>query len=185
MEVRRGYKPIKQKPYCCVPACISMVLDRRQIAHKSQEEIGYELGLIVPKRVRRLFKRVRVGKRPSSGFGTRVGQKRYSINSYFSKNKIPLKESYFPISGIKECGGLIGKNLKEGNDVLVCFNNKRLFGEGDWGHVCLIEKISSDAVTLMNPQDAKRKTVNLRELIGAIKYHGRRNRGGFWIISSW
>ena len=77
------YKLIKQKPYCCVPACISMILDRRKIKRGSQEEIGYELGLVVPKEKTHLFTKTRTGKKPVAGYGTQINKEKYSINNYF------------------------------------------------------------------------------------------------------
>ena len=43
------YTPIVQKPYGCVIACLQMVLFRRGLKLISQDKIGFELGLIVPK----------------------------------------------------------------------------------------------------------------------------------------
>ncbi|MFZ5341465.1 MAG: hypothetical protein ACOZBL_02705 [Patescibacteria group bacterium] len=43
IKVNPTYNPIDQLPYCCVPCSLSMILDRRNISHGTQEEIGYEL----------------------------------------------------------------------------------------------------------------------------------------------
>ncbi|MFN6992487.1 MAG: hypothetical protein ACK4MM_07200 [Fervidobacterium sp.] len=185
MNLEPPYKPIIQKPYCCVPACISMILDRRKIKYGSQEEIGWDLGLIVPKQKAHLFHKTRTGKRPVAGYGTRVGKKKYSINNFFKKNKINLKETYYPIDKIKIVNKFISENLSKNNDIIVCFNNKKLYGTGDYGHVSLIQSINDEIVTLVDPEkDApKRRKVKLSKLIEAIKYHGIKNRGGFWVIS--
>ena len=42
------YKKIVQKKYCCVGACLEMVLNRHHIKNSGQEDIAYQLGLIVP-----------------------------------------------------------------------------------------------------------------------------------------
>ncbi|VVB59594.1 Uncharacterised protein [uncultured archaeon] len=183
MEQNPSYKQIKQKPYCCVPACISMVLDRRGIRHGSQEEIGYELGLIVPKEDAHLFTKVRTGRKPIAGYGTQVQKKKYSINNYFQKNKIRLKETYYPVEDITDVEKFIIDNLKKGNDLLVCFDNKALYGDGDFGHVSLIQGINNDIVMLVDPEDARSKDVGLSKLTNAMKAHGRKRSGGFWIIS--
>lgn len=182
MEQKPPYKLIKQKPYCCVPACISMILDRRKIKHGSQEEIGYELGLIVPKEKAHLFTKVRTGKKPTTGWGTQVNKKKYSITNYFSKHKIRLKEAYYPIEKVKDVKNFTAENLQKGNDLIVCFNNKRLYGAGDYGHVSLIQEIKVDIVTLINPEKDAPKKVELAKLIDAMRYH-RKKRGGFWVIS--
>lgn len=179
------YKSIKQKPYCCVPACISMILDRRKIKHGSQEEIGYELGLIVSKEKAHLFTEARTGKKPVAGYGTQVNKKKYSVNNYFSKNKIKLKEAYYPSEKIKDIKKFIVENIRNNNDLIVCFNNKKLYGEEDFGHVSLIQNINNNSITLIDPENnvPNKRKVNLQKLVDAMKYHGRKNRGGFWIIS--
>lgn len=175
------YGPIKQMPYCCVPACISMVLGRRKIPHGTQEEAGYELGLVVPKGVAHLFKKVRAGKKPPAGYGTRVSKERYAINNFFQTHEIPLEENYFP--AVEDPKRFIIKNLRKGNDILACFNRKKLLGKGNYGHVCIIEGVSNGFVALIDPQDAKSKRVSLDKLVGAMGYHGTKKRGGFWVIS--
>ena len=144
MNQKPPYKPLDQKPYCCVPTCITMVLDRRKISHGSQDEIGYELGLTVPKEKAHLYTKVRTVKKPIAGWGTQVNKKQYSINSFFKKNKIGLKETYFfvkDISGVRE---FIISNIKSNKDIIVCFNNKKLHGRGDWGHVSRSEEHTSE-----------------------------------------
>ena len=179
------YKPIKQRPYCCVPACVSVILDRRGIKHNSQEEIGYELGLIIPKEKIHLFIKARIGRKPVAGYGTQVSKKKYSINNYFLKNKIKLKETYYFPEKIKDTRNFIIENLKSSNDLVVCFNNKKLYGNGDFGHVSLIQSINNGVIILIDSEKSvpdKRK-VKLQKLVEAIKYHGKKKRGGFWVIS--
>ncbi|MBU3957523.1 MAG: hypothetical protein KKB25_00425 [Nanoarchaeota archaeon] len=186
MNRKYFYKPITQKPYCCVPACISIILGRRKIKHKSQEEIGYELGLTVPKEDAHLFKKVRTGKKPIAGYGTQVQKKKYSINNYFSKNKIKLKETYYPAEEIKDVKKFIIGNLENNNDLIVCFDNGRLYGVGNGGHVSLVESIKEKVVTLIDPEKGvpKRRKAKLSKLLSAMKYHGKKRRGGFWLITS-
>jgi hypothetical protein len=185
---KNRYALIRQKPYCCVPASLSAVLNRRSIRHASQAAIGYELGLTLPpeKRLRRLFPKARFATRPPGwGYGTRVGIKRYSINSYFKRNRMPLKETYYPPERIGNAAKLISESMRRGDDVLACFNNKRLYGGiGDWGHVCVIEGISSKKAKLLDPDNPPyHNSVDLKRLVAAMRYHGRKNRGGLWVIS--
>ncbi len=182
MKQNPPYKPIKQKPYCCVPASIAMILNRRGINCGSQDEIGYFLGLIVPREKTSLFKKVRTGKKPGAGYGTQVSKKQYSINHYFQKNNIPLKERYFPPEKIGNIKKFIISNIRKNNDIIVCFNNKKLHGKGDWGHVSLVQEITNEDVFLIDPTKFKIK-VKLSKLIEAMKYHGKKNRGGVWLIS--
>ena len=179
------YKPIKQKPYCCVPACIFMVLDRRKIKHGSQEEIGCELGLVVPKGKAQFFTKIKTGKKPIAGYGTQVNKKKYSINNYFFKNNIKLKEAYYLLEEIKDIKKFIVENLKSGNDLIVCFDSKKLYGIGDYGHVSLIQNINNSIITLIDSENnvPNKRKVNLQKLVDAMKCHGKEKRGGFWIIS--
>jgi hypothetical protein len=162
-----------------------MILDRRKIIHGSQEDIGYDLGLTVPEDKAGLFKRVRIGKKPSAGYGTKVSTPRYSINHYFKKYRIYLKEEYYPIRKVHDIKKFIATNLKNNNDVIVCFNNKRLHGIGDYGHVSLIQDINKGYLTIIDPgiNVPKIRRVRLSKLIDAIEHHGEKNRAGFWIIS--
>ena len=48
IEIIPRYTPITEKPYCCVPAVLQMIQQRRGFDFASQDEIGYQLGLIVP-----------------------------------------------------------------------------------------------------------------------------------------
>ncbi len=183
MKIKPAYKRIKQKPYCCVPACMKMILERRKIKNNSQDEIGYELGLIVPKEKADLFSKVRAGKKPKAGYGTQVNK--YPINKFFKKYKIQLQEKYFPLSKIKDIKKFIEDNLKQGNDMIVCFDNKVAHGFGDYGHVSLIQGIKENAITLVDPSKKMpaRCKVALKKLIAAIKKRGVKHRAGFWVIS--
>lgn len=180
------YKLIKQKPYCCVPACISMILDRRKIKHGLLEEIGYELGLIVPENKTHFFTKIRSGKKPIAGYGTRVDKNKYSINNYFSKHLIDLMETYYPIDKIENVQDFIIRNLGENKDIIACFNFKKLYGKGEnFGHVSLIQNVNHNTVTLIDPEmnvPGKRK-VKLQKLTKAIECHGKKKRGGLWVIS--
>ena len=183
MRLNPKYKKIKQMPYCCVPACISMILDRHKIKHSSQEDIGYELGLVVPKNKKNLFKKTRTCKKPLAGYGTQVGKSKHSINNYFKNNKIPLKETYYGPKDIENVKLFIENNIKRGNDMVVCFNNKTLFGSGDFGHVCLVQEIKDNIVTFVNPENNKvENKVELYRLVEAMSKHGEKRRGGFWLI---
>jgi Peptidase_C39 like family len=162
---KREYKPLIQEPYCCVPTCLSIILDSRQIPHGTQKEIGVELGFIM-------------------GHGTQVEKEQYSINNYFQKNQIDLQEEYILTNEISKVKELINSNLQEGNDIIACFNNKELHGKGDAGHVSIIQSIEDETIILIDPEEdvPKIREVSLNALIDAMNYHGEKNRGGFWII---
>ena len=176
--------PLTQQLYCCVPTCIQMILLKRSIPLPSQEEIGYHLGLIVPKKDKNLFQKVRTGKKPKAGWGTQVGEKAYSINSFFKKNKINLKENYFFLTEPEEIKKFLKENLKN-KDIIVCFNYSKLYGtKGNSGHVSIVEDIKGNQITLIDPERnvPKYRRVSLEKLSESIKSHGKEKRGGFWVI---
>jgi hypothetical protein len=164
-----------------------MVLLRRKLPMFSQEDIGYELGLVVPKKYKKLLPKARTGKRPPAGYGTQVGKERYSINNFFEKHEIPLKEEFFPLEKIKNVKSWIGEQIEKDNDILVCFNYRKLYGKGrrNQGHMCILDTILNDKVILIDPEykAPKFRKVKLKKLLEAIKFHGEKRQGGFWLIS--
>ncbi len=164
-----------------------MVLASHGLKLPGQARIGYELGLTLPPEphLKRLFPKAKFSTKPMSyGYGTRVAAPRYSVNSYFKRHMIPLRETYITPDKIHDIGKTISKNLAEGNDLIVCFNNKKLYGKGDWGHVCVIEGLNKGGIRLLDPDNKPyRITVKPGKLLRAIRYHGRKNRGGIWMIS--
>ena len=179
----KKYIPITQQPYCCVPTCIQMILLRRNISLLSQEEIGWYLGLVVSKKDKKLFQKVRTGKKPKAGWGTQVNKKKYSINDFFKKKKINLKEKEFPITEPEEIRRFLRKNLKN-KDIIVCFEYGKLYNtRSKSGHVSIVDSIKGNYVTLIDPGAnlPKRRKVSLEKLSKAIKSH-KNKRGGFWAI---
>lgn len=162
-----------------------MILLRRVIPLKSQEEIGYDLGLIVPKKDKKLFKKVRTGKKPKAGWGTQTEKITYSINNFFRKNQINLKEKCYFLIEQKEIKKFLRESLND-KDIIVCFNYKKLYNKGgNCGHVSIIESIRGNYITLIDPEYKlpKYRKVSLKQLSTSIKFHGREKRAGFWVIS--
>ncbi len=182
----KKYIPLVQQRYCCVPACIQMVLLRRNIPPISQEEIGYDLGLIVPQKDKKLFCKVRIGKKPLAGWGTQVEKENYSINRFFKKNKINLKSEYVFLTEPKRIKKFLKENLRN-KDIIVLFNYGKLYRgkEGDSGHVSIIENITGNHIVLIDPEYdvPKRRIVTLEKMSKAIESHGKEKGGGFWVIS--
>ena len=49
------YNKVIQERYCCVSACIEMVLNRHKIQNSGQKEIAYQLGLTVPEEEKQII----------------------------------------------------------------------------------------------------------------------------------
>lgn len=88
ISITPKYNPKTEKPYCCVPAVLQMIQERRGLDFASQDEIGYQLGLIVPTKKAYSFSKVRTGRMPKTGWGTQTNKKQCSINNYFFRNNL-------------------------------------------------------------------------------------------------
>jgi len=184
--MKTRYIPFVHQPFCCVPATIQMILYRRNLKLLSQEEIGCDLGLIIPKEYYEILPNARRGSKPASGWGTQLQEERFSLNSFFEKHDYPLIYEYKPLDSFDEnlIDWLKGQLEKE-EDVIVCFNARKLWGVGnDGGHVCVVENVDGDYVNLIetNCDYPKFRKVKFSDLVESMKYHGERNLGGFWLI---
>lgn len=180
------YVPLAQQKSCCVPACISMVMYRRDIPLMPQELLGYHLGLIVSPESRHLFWRVRTGKRPPAGFGTQIYNPKYEPNKVFRKLKIPLRMAYHSISKFTPATlrSFIQEAVKEDRDILACFDHGKLTGKpSDSGHVCVVDRlVGVNKVRLIDPSQnqPKWRIVPIGRLYKAMQYHGGGRSGGLW-----
>ena len=158
------YKLIKQEPYCCVPRCLQMILDRNNIDYDTQINIAKELG----------FK---------DNQGTQVQNRKYSIDKYLKKHNIPLNFKYVFNLNYNEVINLLNKHKND--DIVVCYKRGIMFGKDlDGGHATIIEKIDDDKVTLIYPEDEiGYRVVTLENLLDAIAIHGKENMAGFWIFT--
>lgn len=176
IEIKPPYVPFSQHAYCCVPTCMQMIMYRRGIPLISQEDIGYEFGLIVPKKNKKMFNKVRTGPRPGAGYGTRVNLKIYSIDKFLKKHKIKLKIKEFEINTVENIKKIIVDNLKKDNDLMVYYDYRKLWSNGtSTGHVSLISSFDTkkNIITLIDPEKnvPKYRETTLRRLVNAIKYH--------------
>ena len=165
-----------------------MVMYRNNISLQSQEDIGYELGLTVPKEDAHLFNKVRTGKKPSAGWGTQIQKPEFDINRFFEKFNIPYEVERFSIKDLPKTAALKNK-LQEieaaGHDALLCFDYGILWGvDHKGGHVCIFDKLSESQVHIIDPERnvPKFRVVSLERLHQAIRMHGVRNACGVWEI---
>lgn len=179
------YTHISQKPFCCIPACIQMILQRRKLPTLSQSDIGYELGMILPPSKRHLKIKSYIGNRPKAGWGSRINIKKFSLTKFFRKEKLLLAEKHYPAKyfrTLKQLKRFIQDNLKESSDLLTCFNYPLLYnGKGSWGHASLIENVKDKKLILCDPgrKYKQLRSVNLKDFFVSIKNHPT---GGIWII---
>lgn len=180
------YQKIIQEPYCCVGACLEMILNRYHIQNKGQKEIACELGLIIPRKYQSQFKNAIIGKKPNAGYGTQIQKTEYSINHFFQKNKINLKEEYKFLTEVSEVKEFLIKNKEK--DIMICCHAETLYNDPkqDWGHMILFETIeSNNTVIILDPSKEKnREKITLKTLTKAVSIHGYKNGAGFYLIET-
>lgn len=189
------YIPFTQQPYCCVPTSIQMVMYRHGIPLIPAEELGYYLGLTVPKDSARHFWHMRIGKRrptllrPIAGYGTRIYERNYDPNKVFKKLGIPLILRRKPIQGFKnliQFKKYLMELSKQDFDVLMCFHHGTLANDParDNGHVVVLDRIYSKKgmMRFVDPErhGPKWKIVSMRKMYEAMKMHPNGKVAGFW-----
>lgn len=182
--VNSRYVPFVQQPYCCVPACIQMVLYKNGMKLLSQETIGAELGLVVPPDVSRAFYSVEVHEEApvGSGYGTRIQLPEFSLDNLIKKQNWRFKFEALLASQLNDVKEFVDKLKQieaENIDALVCFQN-----DHGTGHVCVFDRVINEEVRLIDPsQDyPKWRTMKSQELLNRVKAHGDSNYGGLWIL---
>lgn len=181
------YDPITEKPFCCVPAVLQMIQLRRGLRSMTQDEIGWELGLLVPPGMKCEFSKVRTGPEPLAGYGTQTSKSEFSIEKYFDRNQLPLFIKRFSPSSLNEMITIIDVALAQDNDIVLCFNSQLLFGAGDTEHVSLIEEfnMAKGHVVVVDPAIGapKRRITTIVEIFKTLQNHKVSKIGGLWIIS--
>ena len=173
------YIPFTQQQSCCLPTSISIVMYKQGIPLIPTELLGYYMGLIVDKKNSNLFWNVRTGKRPATGYGTRIYDKKYEINIVFKKLKIPIKVINHPLDEFKTKNDLItflSKGIKKNKDFVVLLASDVLNNtDKNNGHACVIDRIypNKDLIRIIDPFSnvAKWRELKINKFIKAIESH--------------
>jgi hypothetical protein len=188
LEITPNYEPITEKEFCCVPAVLQMIQTRRGFDCLSQDEIGHQLGLIVPKEPEHLFERVRTGPEPKAGYGTQTSKEEFSIAGYFRRNGLPLKLVKTQPHSLDELHSQLTVSIQNGDDVIICYNSRLLFGDGDNEHVSLVQELDLETRHLLVVDPAidvpKLRETTLDRLYEVLNAHDVNDHGGLWIVSS-
>lgn len=180
------YVPLTQQKYCCVPACLSMVMYRHNIPLISIEDLGYALGLTVPEEDSWLFSGARNGERPPAGWGTRINEPEFEINKVLRKLNIPLEVLIDKsIASIEDLRSHLHAVQDVNSDALLCFDYGTLWDlDVKNGHVCVFDRIDGDDVWLIDPERnvPKHRKTSLVKLFAAMDFHGAENTCGIWSI---
>lgn len=189
--VSQEYRPFSQLPYCCVPATLQWILYRRGLDILNQESIGADLGLRLPLKGKKLFqnsKIIFVSKEPKNGFGTQIERKRYSIQHFFSKNKIPLRISDLisPLTK-QEFKEIIGHHLAKNNDVILRYNNQifKQVGEKNYGHFSVITDLDeqTERTIIGDPEIPHFKVTTLDQIFFSISNQIDGIQRGIYIVT--
>lgn len=182
------YKHISQKPHCCVPACMQMILRRRGLPLLSQVKIAFDLGAIFQQSRKQLLEELKKGKQlPTPQKAVRFQRiKKYSLAVFFRRRGYPLQAEYYcalRFRSIRDFRCFLERTLKTDSDLLVLFNYAKLFHRrGRWGHGCLIEAVRGEYVLLKDPDSRYKRArkILLRNLFLATKDDPKI---GVWVIS--
>lgn len=192
-ELSRKYRPILQLPYCCVPAILQWILYRRGLDILDQEFIGVCLGLRLPSKGKILFANkdiIYTDKEPETGYGTQIENKKYSIQSFFEKYRIPLAISEMIVTNnSKELNELLIDQLSMGNDIILRYNNAitKLPDTKNYGHFSVISRYNSRTkeVRIGDPEMPFFKTVTLDQIVYATSKEIDGIQRGIYIVSSY
>jgi hypothetical protein len=181
------YTPVTEKEYCCVPAVLQMIQERRGLRLYTQDIIGHHLGLVVPADKAHQYRIVRTGQEPETGWGIQIREDEYSINNYFFKVGLPIRMDTYHATDIGDVESFLAENLTRDNDVAVCYNSRSLFGHGDPEHVSVIQELEPevDEVTLIDPGMGvpKERKVHLSRLVQILEKADRDSLHGFWVFT--
>ena len=184
------YIPFTQQPYCCVPVNIQMIMYRNNIPLVPAEEIGYHLGLTVPKESAHSFYKVRTAtKAPDGIWGTRISNPQYEPNRAFKKMGIPLSFELVPISSIdtpKSLENVLKDVQEQDTDASLCFNFSVTQGKYDpgSGHVVVFDRFIDDKIRYIeSDRGTKWDTVDVGLLHKAMQKHGDANYAGIWLFN--
>lgn len=158
--MKAQYRRIRQKPLCCLPTCLQMILDRHGFKQESQATILYKLGLIVvPREKRASFRGARLRKRSLEGFYERKKKghrELVAIRRYFARERIPFVVKARCIDSFSSSDDFrkyLITMLRKGNDIMLRFCTGFDFYDNDsWtNHVVLLLAVNDNRLTLLDP----------------------------------
>jgi hypothetical protein len=165
-----------------------MIEVRRGVTVLSQDDIGYELGLIVPPEVASQFEKVSTGAEPRTGYGTQTSKNKFSIELFFRRHHPEFNFKHTTPSTLAEHRQILEQCKSPSVDLIICYNSQKLFGDGDPEHTSLIESydLSNDRIAIVDPAIGvpKLRKTSAKKLFDVIRSHELSNIAGFWIVST-
>lgn len=185
------YIPFTQQASCCVPTSIQMVMYKLGIPLLPAEEIGWNLGLVVRPEDGYLFYNARTSDiPPSAGYGTRIYEPGFDLNTAFKNMDIPLSFELKPIQEISspnELSEILNKVEAENENALLCFNHGALVDDNtrSWGHVVVFDRIIDGGIRIIDPSPThpKWRIVKPEKMFEAMVEHGKKKTAsGIWLL---
>ncbi len=186
----KNYTPIYQLPYCCVPAALQWIFYRRNLPILNQEDIGAELGLRLPMKGLAKFQNPRIiytDKLPRRGYGTQIHLKKYSINKFFQKYKIPLQISELKtFSTTMQLQKFIQSHLLPENDLIARIHTTMFDDQKPVGHFSLITNYHphSQKVTIGDPNMPFFRKTDLQKLLYGMSDQIDGIQRGIYVVQS-
>lgn len=183
------YELVQQKPYCCGPACLQMILRSRGIEPASQEEIGWELGLTVPENEVHHFRKVRVGSPPTAGgYGTNIDKPGFTLNEYFLRHGINVQALELFPPDLEYARILIKDFLGCGADIMALVDVEKFYYRPGVraGHFVLIEGLQisgEELVSVVDPNHDFRYQRPLKHVFESINVQRGVWRGRLYIVA--
>lgn len=153
------------------------------------EEIGYHLGLVVRPEDGYLFYDVRTSATPpTAGYGTRIYDADYELNTAFKNMEIPLSYTLEPIQEISSPDDLrktLAKTESDNAHSLLCFNHGELVDDDtrNWGHVVVFDRLIDGDIRIIDPSPThpKWRVVKTEKMFQAMAKHGeKKTAAGVW-----
>ncbi len=187
----KHYTPILQKPACCVPTTLQMILKRRGLKSYDQEYLGNLMGLVVPVHLKKHFKKVATAKKtPPHGWGTHIDIEQYSLDSIFTKLDLPLKAEFRLVDKFNDVADFKKTLMQISNDprsdAMLCVQSGYLEGDTDPvnGHVILLAAADNKNVYYIDPGSPEEGSIKTTysKLLRAMQRRGPKDWGGVWQI---
>jgi hypothetical protein len=186
------YIPIPQKKYHCVPACLQMILGKLGLHVPTQDEIGYNLGVVVPPEEAANYVPVRVGVSPDGYYGTRLDNPRYDFNKVSRALGWGVKMSCLPPATFKTPDSLVdylARAEKSDRHIIICYDFLTLYKNGGiGGHANLFDRIIPEGIRVIEPIEIVSRPDYLwriqdpDKLLEAMRAH-ENYMGGIWEIA--
>lgn len=182
----KKYENLVADNYLCVPTVLEIILKSENVPNFDKYMIANYFGVVLPQQV--VYSQISNYSHSEDSIHQGITLKRDSINNFFKKNNIPLKEHFVWIKYIDRdfFSDFIYENLISGKHIICGYEYNTLYKKtGKYaGHVSIITTAdpNKDVLCLLDPgpNSPGLKTISAQDLYYAIL----RAKDGLWVISN-